>query len=295
MKKTTMLRSLLKEPGVLPLPVAYDCISARIAETVGFKAISIPASTAGEAQLGLSAVGLATASDVENWGKRIANSVNIPVILSADDGFGSALAAYRTTEEVIRMGAAGIIISDRKPGILAKTPHNLLDVLSLEEYLGKMGAVVEARNREDKDFIIIASLDAGVQVGDEDVIIRSKACVKLGVDVIFPHHRPLGLKKGVSDKEILMKLFKKMGAPEVLIWGVGPNNFTIKDYDEVGAKIYVPFALPIVAVKETLFEVYQDLFDKGFYIRDVKRNGAYSNKIRGMGFWLELENKYIPQ
>jgi methylisocitrate lyase len=82
-EKTTKLHSLLKELGVLPLPIAYDCLSARIAETVGFKAIFIPTSTAGEAQLGLSAVGLAAISDVENWGKRIENSVNIPVILSA--------------------------------------------------------------------------------------------------------------------------------------------------------------------------------------------------------------------
>jgi len=39
MKKTTMLRNLLNEPGLLLVPGAYDCITARCAELVGFKAV----------------------------------------------------------------------------------------------------------------------------------------------------------------------------------------------------------------------------------------------------------------
>jgi len=36
--------------------------------------------------------------------------------------------------------------------IPARVPHNMLEVLPREEYLGKMGAVIEARNGMDKDF-----------------------------------------------------------------------------------------------------------------------------------------------
>ena len=39
MKKTTMLRKFLKEPGLLIVPCAYDCLTARCVEAVGFKAV----------------------------------------------------------------------------------------------------------------------------------------------------------------------------------------------------------------------------------------------------------------
>ena len=109
MKKTTMLRKLLNDPGVLIVPSAYDCLSAKIVETVGFKAIFMPTSMTGETQLGMPNIGLATASEVVNCAKYIADSVNIPLIVGADDGYGAALAAYRTTQEFIRAGIAGIL------------------------------------------------------------------------------------------------------------------------------------------------------------------------------------------
>ena len=296
MKKTTMLRKLLQDPGVLIVPSAYDCLSAKIVETVGFKAIFMPPSMTGETQLGMPNVGLATASEVINCAKYIGDSVNIPLIVGADDGYGGALAAYRTTQEFIRAGIAGIYISDRKHSILARTPHNLVEVLPRDEYIGKMGSVLEARNKEDKDFVIAARIDAGATLGYEEVIARAKACVKLGVDVILPHAIPQESKFGQKDKESLRQFYKNMGAPKVMIWwGMGPRGITAKDCEEIGAKIWVPYDPPTDAVKKALFDVYQEVYDTGNYIpprgtpvRD------YSNKLRGLEFWREIEKKYVP-
>jgi 2-methylisocitrate lyase-like PEP mutase family enzyme len=114
---------------------------------VGLKAIFMPPSMASDAQMGLMNIGLATASEIINCAKYMAASVNIPLIVGGDDGYGGALASYRTTQELIKIGAAGIYISDRAHNILARTPHNLVPVLSRKEYLGKMGAVLEARDQ----------------------------------------------------------------------------------------------------------------------------------------------------
>jgi 2-methylisocitrate lyase-like PEP mutase family enzyme len=246
-------------------------------------------------QIGLPPIGLATASEVVRCVKYIADSVNTPLILSADDGYGGALAAYRTTEEVIRAGAAGMSISDRKSVIPTRVPHNLVEVLPRDEYLGKMGAVVEARNSEDKDFVIIARIEAGALLGDEEVVARAKGCVELGVDVILPHSRPAESKFGIRDKETLRQLFKNIGAPEVMIWGMGPRGFTGKDYKDVGAKMWAPNDSPTDAVQRLLFDLYQDLHDTE---TEPPRPGTpgrqFSNKIRGMDFWRELEKKYVP-
>ena len=109
---------------------------------------------------------------------------------------------------------------------------------------------MEARNALDKDFLIFARIDAGALNGDEEVVARAKALVKMGVDVIVPHQRPPQSKYGIRDKAIMKKLFKKIGAPKVWIWGMGPKGTTIKDYEEVGAKMCMPDASPSGAVQK---------------------------------------------
>ena len=294
MKKTTMLRKLFKEPGFVSLPVVYDAISARVAETVGFKALFMAVSASSDANLGLPGLGLATATEVIYFAKCTANSVNVPLIVNVDDGFGGALGAFRTTEELIRAGAAAIYLSDRKPVIPARVPHNMLEVLPRAEYLGKMGAIVEARNGMDKDFLIFARIDAGALNGDDEVVARAKALVKMGVDVIVPHQRPPQSKYGIRDKAIMKKLFKQIGAPKVWIWGMGPHGTTIEDYVEAGAKMCMPDASAIGAVKDALFKTYQDLYDFGPAYSTETSGRELSDKLRGHKFWHELEEKYVP-
>jgi len=137
------------------------------------------------------------------------NSVNIPIIVDADDGYGGALAAYRTTQELIRIGAGGIFIDDQKHP--TKCPFmGIQEVIPRDEFYGKMEAVLEARNKEDKDLIIVARIDAAATLGDEEMLARAKACVKLGVDVILPHGIPPGAKFKERNKETLKKLTRRL-------------------------------------------------------------------------------------
>ena len=296
MKKTTMLRKLLKEPGLLIVPCAYDCLSARCAEAAGFKAVFMSGAGMRDAQLGLPDIGLATATEVVNIVRNMANSVNIPLLIDADDGYGGILAAYRSTQELIRAGASGMFISDRKAFILATSPHSLVEVLPRDEYLGKMKAVMEARDKEDKDFVIIARIDAGATLGDEEVVARAKACTKLGIDVILPHFRPPQSKFGERNKATLKQLYKKIGAPEVLIWGMGPGNFTAKDYEDVGAKLWVT-GQPNGAAAKALLDLYQTMHEKrlipGIPFSLGGPAGERLSKLRGLDFWGKVEKKYL--
>jgi methylisocitrate lyase len=295
LKKTTMLRKALKEPHVLVVPAAHDCLSARIIEAVGFKAVLLASSMTGDAQFGLPSIGLTTATEIVKLAGYIANSIEIPLIVEAEDGFGGALAAYRSTQSFIMAGVSGIVISDRKHLMHARNPHNLVEVLPRAEYLGKMGAIIEARNKLDKDFIIISRIDAGAIIGDDEAIARAKACAKLGVDIIQPQTPPPQAQFPEKDKVGLCTLFKAMGAPEVMIWGMGPHGFTAKDCEEIGAKMWVPRYSPRSAVVDALFGVYQQLYDTGDYTPERNaRAMENSRRLKGNDFWLELENKYVP-
>jgi methylisocitrate lyase len=250
----------------------------------------------GDAQFGLPPIGLPTATEVVNLSGYITDAVEIPLIVEAEDGFGGALAAYRATREFIKKGISGIVISDRKHTMLVRAPHNLVEVLPIDEYLGKMGAVIEARNKEDSDFVIIARIDAGAVIGDEEAIARAKACVNLGVDIIQPQTPPAQATFKEKDKEGLRQLYKAMGAPEVAIWGMGPQGFTAKDCEDIGAKMWVPKYSPRSAVVQALAGVYQEVYDTGDYQPQVSKQGSdIARKMRGSASWRELENKFVPQ
>ena len=271
-------------------------LSARCVEAVGFKAVFQSGDGIRDAQLGMPDIGIATATEVVNCARYMANSVNIPLIVDADDGYGGALAAYRTTQELIRVGAAGMFIDDQKHP--TKCPFmGIQEVLPRDEYFGKMGAVLEARNKEDKDFIIVARIDAAATLGDEEMLARAKACVKLGVDVILPHAIPPAAKFKERGKETIKQLYKKIGAPEVMIWGMGPFEFTAKDYEDVGAKMWVPGS-PMGPVSKTLFDCYTSLHDTGTLATYTHPAGTYRHyldKLKGLEFWMELEKKYVVQ
>lgn len=295
MKKTTMLRNVLKQPGLLVVPCAYDCISARMAQSVGFPVLFMTGHGIRESQLGLPDIGIATASEVVTIIRNMVNSIEVPLIVDADDGYGGALGAYRTTQEIIRAGAAGMFIDDQKHP--TKGPSwGIQEVLPRDEYLGKLGAVLEARDKEDKDFLICARIDAAPTLGAEEMILRAEAALKLGADMLLPQSIQLiKSKSSESPKEAFRRYYKAMGAPEVWIWGTGPDNFTAKDYEEIGAKLWVP-GNPIPVVSQTLIDLYRGLKDtgtlKGFSPPGLPGR-SYFNKIEGVEFWNELEKKYV--
>jgi methylisocitrate lyase len=295
MKKTTMLRNILNEPGLHVVPCAYDCLSARMAESVGFKALFITGYGIRDAQMGMPDFGIATSTEVVNITRNMVNSVDVPFIVDADDGYGGALAAYRTTQELIRAGAAGMFIDDQKHP--TKCPAiGTQEVIPLDEYIGKLGAVMEARDKEDKDFFICARIDAFRTLGVEEMLARAKAAVKIGVDMVLPHGvQEMSPNSGASIKDNLKKIYKKIGAPKVWIWGSGPEEFTAKDYEDIGAKLWVP-GNPLPGVAKVLIDMYKGLYNTGstksFFLEGMPAD-TYLNKLRRLDFWQELEKKYV--
>ena len=294
MKKTTMLRKLLKEQGLVFAPCAYDCLTARCVEAVGFKAVFMTGVGIRDAQFGMPDIGILTATEVINCIKYMANSVNIPLIVDADDGYGGALAAYRTTQEIIRAGAAGMFIDDQKHP--TKSPSiSFQEVLPRDEYLGKVGAVMEARDKEDKDFLIVARIDALATMGSEETVARAKACLKLGADMILPQCLGFPRASVESLKKTMQQLYKAIGAPEVPIWGTGgPTEFTAKDYEDIGAKFLAEGVVADATLKAAL-DFYQVYHDTGTVpnILIPQPSVARLRKLRGLNFWNELERRYV--
>jgi methylisocitrate lyase len=296
MKKTTMLRRLLGKTELAIAPSVYDCMSARMAQLVGFKMLFMSEYAVRETQLGMPDIGISTLTELVNIVRNMVNSVDIPLFIDGDDGYGGALAAYRMTQEIVRAGAAGMFIEDQKHP--TKCPAiGVQEILPRNEFLGKMGAVLEARDKADKDFVVCARIDAAATLGVEEMLERVKACLELGVDMIFPQHIALlAAASGKNVKETFKQYYTAIGAPNVWIFGIGPPyDFSAKDYREMGAKLFAS-ANPLPPVAKTLIDMYKSFYNTGsqesFSPPGIPSNEIL-NKVGKLEFWNELENKYV--
>ena len=182
MRNTTKFRQLLREPGIIMAPGAYDCITAKLIETAGFPAVYMTGAGTSVARLGYPDLALATMTEMLDNAGSIADAVDVPVIADADTGYGGVLNVRRTVRQYERSGVAALHIEDQD---FPKRCGHLDDkrVIPVNDMVQKILAAVDART--DDDFTIIVRTDALAVTGWDDSMRRCEEYVKAGADVLF--------------------------------------------------------------------------------------------------------------
>jgi carboxyvinyl-carboxyphosphonate phosphorylmutase len=182
MRTTTRLRQLLKAPGIVVAPGAYDCLTARIIQQAGFPAVYMTGAGTSIARLGYPDLALATMTEMVANAAAIAATVEVPVIADADTGYGGILNVRRTVQQYERAGVAAVHIEDQE---FPKRCGHLDNkrVIPVEDMVRKVRAAVDART--DPDFSIIVRTDALAVTGWDDTMRRCDEYVKAGADVLF--------------------------------------------------------------------------------------------------------------
>lgn len=180
--KPAQLRQLLAA-GCVPMPGAFNALTARLIEQVGFPAVYVSGAGLTNATCGVPDIGLIGLDEFAKLAGYIAAAVNVPVVCDADTGFGGPANAARTVQLYERAGLAGMHIEDqefpKRCGHLAGK-----DVIACDEMVAKIKAAVAVKN--DKDFLIIARTDARAVEGFDAAVERAKRYVAAGADAIFP-------------------------------------------------------------------------------------------------------------
>ena len=89
------LRQLLESGSVVRLPGAYDGLTARIAQQIGFPAVAFSGNAVSASILGAPDVGLLGMAEVVQHAGRIARNLSIPLLCDADTGYGGVLNVVR--------------------------------------------------------------------------------------------------------------------------------------------------------------------------------------------------------
>jgi carboxyvinyl-carboxyphosphonate phosphorylmutase len=221
----------------------YDPISARIAEDLGFEVGMFAGSVASMTVLGAPDLIVLTLSEFAGQAYRINRAGNLSLMVDADHGYGNALNARRTVEELETAGVCGLSLEDTD----LPTPYGTAKprLISIEEGVGKMKAALGGR--QDPDLCIAGRTSAVTITGLDDAIARGKAYEAAGVDALF--------FVGVRTRAELDAISAATTLP--LILGGVSGDLTDKDYlsarrVRIALQGHQPFAAGVKAVYETL-------------------------------------------
>ena len=181
-KKTTLFKKYIEEPEILIMPGAHDALCARIIERSGIKSLTTGGYAATSSLLGRPDLSLLSFTELVDFHRRVADSVNIPILADGDTGFGGIPNVIRTVREFERAGVAGMFIEDQD---FPKRCGHMegKKVIKKDEMVAKIMAAVDTRI--DKDFIIMARTDALAVYGIDDAIERANTYREAGADLLF--------------------------------------------------------------------------------------------------------------
>lgn len=178
----TVLRNKVSERRALMVAGAANALSARLIEQLGFEAVYLTGAGITNTFYGMPDLGFVSLADLVQHTSAARDAVELPIIVDADTGFGSALNVRHTVRSLERAGANAIQLEDQL--MPKKCGHfNGKAVIPAAEAASKVKAAVDARMNDD--FLIIARTDARAIEGFDSAIERAQRFIEAGADITF--------------------------------------------------------------------------------------------------------------
>jgi methylisocitrate lyase len=175
-------RQALQQEKPLQIVGTINAYTALLAKRAGFHAIYLSGAGVANASYGLPDLGITTLNDVLEDVRRITGTVDLPLLVDIDTGWGGAFNIARTIREMIRAGAAAVHMEDQ---ILAKRCGHRPGkaVVETSEMVDRIKAAVDAKT--DPEFVVMARTDALASEGLDPTIERIQRYIEAGADMIF--------------------------------------------------------------------------------------------------------------
>lgn len=253
-RRATRVHSVLRRSDGLVFPGVYDTLSAKLAERAGFGLAFVSGYAVSATAIGEPDVGLLTQSEVIDRARRICGSVDIPILVDADTGYGNPLNVVRTVRELAAAGAAGCFLEDQQ---WPKRCGHMRGkrVVPRDEYLGKIRAAVDARG--DADFFLTARTDAIADGGLDEALRRAEEACAAGADATFI--------EAPRSREELMEIGRRAPKPTVANM-VEQGRTPMLSRDELAALGFGLILYPVAglyAAARALEKVYGRLREEG--------------------------------
>jgi methylisocitrate lyase len=225
--------------GPLAIPGAFNALTARLIERLGFRAAYLSGGALSAAS-GVPDVGLLTLTEFADEARRLTAATSLPLLCDADTGFGEALNAERTVHVFEAAGAAGIHLEDQ---VFPKRCGHLSgkSLIEPDAMAAKIRAAVAAKR--DPDFVVMARTDARGVTGFEDAVRRAHLYLTAGADAIFPEALETADEFARFAREVPAPLLANMTE-----FGKGP----LLTVSELGAMGYKMVLYPLTAFRAAM-------------------------------------------
>jgi methylisocitrate lyase len=168
--------------STIQVPGAPAALFGRLIERMGFPATYLSGAAFSAGILGLPDIGFITLTELAESLRHLTRSVQIPVIVDADTGFGESVHLERTIQELERAGAAAIQLEDQ---IWPKRCGHLSGKSVVDAAVMESRIRVAVSAKTDNELVILARTDARGTHTLEEAIDRAKRYVDAGADWIF--------------------------------------------------------------------------------------------------------------
>jgi methylisocitrate lyase len=252
-------RKAVKEEVPLQVVGTINAYCARLAERAGFKGLYLSGAGAANASFGLPDLGITTLNDVCEDVRRITAATQVPLLVDADTGWGSAFNIARTVRELTRAGAAGCHLEDQEQAKrCGHRPNKAL--VSAGEMVNRIKVAVDART--DDAFVVMARTDAFGSEGLQAGIDRAAAYVEAGADMIFAEALYALEDYGTFARAVPVPILAN-----ITEFGKTPL-FTLDELREVGVRLVLYPLSAFRAMSAAAVRVYETIRNKGTQ-RDV--------------------------
>ncbi len=274
-------RAILNGTECLSPASVYDALSARVAESVGYKLGILAGSVSSNTTLAAPDLIVLTLTDFADQVRRIMRVSDLSLLVDADHGYGNALNVMRTVEELEHAGVSAMSIEDTSLPIRYGQPEGQDELISVGEMVGKLKAAVAARCDPST---VIAGRTAALKVeGTEKTVERVKAYAAAGVDCIFV----VGVETADQVKAV------REAAKLPVIVGPGKTSATREEFAKAGARVLLQGHQPVAAAVKALREVYAH-FHGGGAAADLKDKIISAKDMDALVFGEDYK-KYIKE
>ena len=279
------LRQLAEAKRGVLVPGAFNALSAKVIEDLGFEAIYVTGAGVTNMWYALPDQGFMGLHEIAEHTARIRDAVNVPLIVDADTGFGNALNVRHSVRVLERAGADCIQLEDQ---VAPKRCGHFSgkEVISTDEAVSKVKAAVDART--DQDFLIMARTDAAATHGFNAAVERAQQFAEAGADILFI--------EALTTAEEIKSVPQLIGKPHLVNMVIGGKTpiFNATELGELGYGIvlYANAALQsAVAGMQKALTILRDtkrLDEDPALVTPFKERQRLVSKP----FWDELEKKY---
>ncbi len=286
MRKTTLFKKYIQDEEILIMPGAHDALCAKIAQSVGHKAVTVGGYSSSASLLGQPDISLLTLTEMTDCYRRIADSIDIPLFADGDTGHGGLLNVRRTVKEIEKTGVAGMFIEDQ---VFPKRCGHMLgkQVIPSEEMEAKLRAAVDAR--QDDDFIIMARTDALAVEGLEYAIERGNLYREAGADIIFV--------EAPGTFEEMQAITTQVKAPTMAnnIEGGRSPLLSAKELQDIGYSVVVFPVAATYAIAQIISELMKEIKETGSTQNFVQKMIPFEdfNRLIGLDILRDLEKSYL--